>query len=101
MTWTFSKDPVRIAQVVSTFVGAVVALLVGAGVIDEVAAGVAIGILTAASAAVQELAVRPATVPREPLEELATMPPSTDAGATFFGDEEPSSGTTFEPPPEV
>ena len=46
------------------------ALLIGE-VLNEVAGGIIVAIVTAAYAAVSQLWVRPATVPREPLEQLA------------------------------
>jgi hypothetical protein len=80
------RDPVRVVLVWSTFIGVVLALLVGAEVIEEVVAGVAIGVLVLANALAQELVVRPATVPREPLEDLVVNMHT--------------EGTTFQPPPE-
>ena len=66
-----TRDPVLWAWVIFTFVEAVVAVLLIASVLSEVAGGVIVGIVAALYAAVQQLFVRPATVPRQPLEELA------------------------------
>jgi hypothetical protein len=71
MNGQWSRDPVRWAATIFTFVQAVVAVLLVADVISEVVGGVIVGIVTAVYAAVSELVVRPATVPRVPLEELA------------------------------
>jgi membrane protein YdbS with pleckstrin-like domain len=67
----FTNDPVLISWVVFTFVQAVVAVLLLASVIEEVVGGIIVGVIAAAYAAVSQLFVRPATVPREPLAELA------------------------------
>lgn len=66
-----TRDPVQIVNAISTFVGAVVAILVGAGVLEDTWGGIIIGIMVAIGSLVQQLFVRPATVPRVPLEELA------------------------------
>jgi hypothetical protein len=70
-----TRDPVQIVNACSTFVGAVVAILVGAGILADVLGGVIIGIMVALGSLVQQLFVRPATVPRVPLEELAAATP--------------------------
>ena len=67
----FVNDPVLISWVTFTFIQAVVAVLLIAEIINEVTGGVIVGIVAAAYAAVSQLFVRPATVPREPLEQLA------------------------------
>ena len=67
----FTNDPVLISWVVFTFIQAVVAVLLVAKVLNEVAGGVIVGIVAAAYAAVSQLFVRPATVPRQPLQQLA------------------------------
>jgi hypothetical protein len=67
----FTDDPVLVSWVIFTFVQAVVAVLLIAGVLDETWGGIIIGVIAAAYAAVSQLFVRPATVPREPLQELA------------------------------
>lgn len=67
----FVNDPVRIAWIVHGFVQAVIAVLLIASVVDEVVGGVIVGITGAAYAAFSKLFVEPATVPREPLEQLA------------------------------
>jgi hypothetical protein len=67
----FVNDPVLISWVLFSFIDAVIAVLLISSVIDEVVGGIVIGIATAAYAAVSQLFVRPATVPREPLEQLA------------------------------
>ena len=66
-----TRDPVRIVNAITTFVLAVVAVLVGPDVIDGTTAAIVIGIVGALNLLVQELFVRPATVPRVPLEEMA------------------------------
>ena len=77
----FVNDPVLISWVVFSFAQAVVAVLLLADVLDETAGGIIVGVLAAAYAAVSQLFVRPATVPREPLEQLAyaqrNTPPAT------------------------
>ena len=67
----FTNDPVLVSWVVFTFCQAVVAVLLIAGVVSDTVGGVIVGVLAAAYAAVSQLFVRPATVPREPLQELA------------------------------
>ena len=67
----FVNDPVLVTWVVYGFIQAVVAVLLLASVIDEVVGGIIVGVCAAAYAAVSQLFVRPATVPREPLEQLA------------------------------
>ena len=67
----FTNDPVLISWVVFTFIQGVVAVLLIAGVVSDTVGGVIVGVVAAAYAAVSQLFVRPATVPREPLEELA------------------------------
>jgi hypothetical protein len=67
----FTDDPVLVSWVAFTFVEAVVSILLIAGVLSEVVGGIIVGVIAAAYAAVSQLFVRPATVPREPLQELA------------------------------
>jgi hypothetical protein len=67
----FTDDPVRVSWVVYGFIQAVVTVLLLASIISEVVGGVITGLALAAYVAVSELFVRPATVPREPLAELA------------------------------
>lgn len=68
----FTNDPVRVAYVLVTFIQAVNAALLVGGVVTELVGGIIVAVTTAAYAAVSELFVRPATVPRAPLEALAT-----------------------------
>ena len=68
---TFTKDPVQITTALFTLLLGINAVLMITGVFDEVAGGIITGVLTAAWAAVNQLFVRPATVPRQPLAELA------------------------------
>ena len=67
----FTNDPVRISWIVFTFVQSIIAVLLLAQAISEVTGGIIVGITAAAYVAVSELFVRPETVPRKPLEELA------------------------------
>lgn len=67
----FVRDPVRVSWVTYTFIQSVVAVLLVADILSTVVAGIIVGISAAAYAAVSELFVRPDTVPRVPLEELA------------------------------
>jgi hypothetical protein len=67
----FVNDPVLISYVVYGFVQAVIAVLLLASVVDEVVGGIIVGICAAAYAAISQLFIRPAVVPREPLEQLA------------------------------
>ena len=69
----FVNDPVLVSYVIYGFIQAVVAVLLLASVLDEVAGGIIVGVCAAAYAAVSQLWVRPATVPREPLEQLAAV----------------------------
>jgi hypothetical protein len=67
----FTKDPVAITTGIFTLLLGVTSVLLMAGVLSDVAGGVIAGVLTVAWAAVNQLFVRPATVPRQPLAELA------------------------------
>ena len=67
----FTRDPVAITTAIFTFLLGVTSVLMITGVFSDVAGGVITGVLTAAWAAVQLLFVKPATVPRQPLEQLA------------------------------
>ena len=78
----FVNDPVRVTWVVYGFVQAVIAVLLLASVIDEVAGGIIVGISAAVYAAASQLWVRPATIPREPLEQLALVERQTAAERT-------------------
>lgn len=81
----FTRDPVQITTGIFTLLLGVTAVLTMTGVLEEVISGVITGVLTAAWAAVNQLLVRPATVPRQPLAELAyemAQPASTVAPAS-------------------
>jgi len=67
----FTKDPVAITTAIFTFLLGVTSVLLMTGVFSDVAGGVIAGVLTAAWAATQLLFVKPATVPRQPLAQLA------------------------------
>lgn len=67
----FTRDPVAVTTAVFTFLLAVTSVLLITGVFSDVVGGVISGVLAAAWAAVQLLFVKPATVPRQPLAELA------------------------------
>lgn len=82
----FTRDPVAVTTAVFTFLLAVTSVLLITGVFSDVVGGVISGVLAAAWAATQLLFVKPATVPRQPLAELAyenqqpagdVLPPST------------------------
>lgn len=66
-----TNDPVRIVWVTYSFVQAVVIALTAAGVLNDNVSTIITTIMLAAYIAVSELFVRPETVPRQPLEELA------------------------------
>ena len=83
----FTRDPVLITTAIFTFAQGVIAVLLISSVLSEVAGGILSGILTAAWAAASILFVKPATVPRQPLEELAAA--ATDR---FQADETPEGG---------
>jgi hypothetical protein len=89
----FTKDPVLITTAVFTFLLAVTSVLLITGVFSDVAGGIISGVLTAAWAAVQLMFVKPATVPRQPLAELAyeeatehTVQHPTGSTATTYTD---------------
>lgn len=67
----FVNDPVLISWVIYTSIQGIIAVLLLASVVDEVVGGIIVGICAVLYAAVSQLWVRPATVPREPLEQLA------------------------------
>jgi hypothetical protein len=67
----FTRDPVAVTTAVFTFLLAVTSVLLITGVFSDVVGGVISGVLAAAWAATQLLFVKPATVPRQPLAELA------------------------------
>ena len=67
----FVKDPVRIAFAVYGFVQAIISVLLLADVLEPVAGGIITGVALALYGLVTQLFVFPATVPRQPLEELA------------------------------
>lgn len=82
----FTKDPVVVTTAFFTFALGLTSVLLIAGVFSDVVGGIIAGALTAAWTAVQLMFVKPATVPRQPLAELAyenqqpagsVMPPST------------------------
>ena len=68
---TLTKDPVRWTWVVYGFVQAVITVLLAVGAVSTEVGAVITGIALALYIAVSELFVRPETVPREPLRELA------------------------------
>jgi len=67
----FTNDPVRIVWVTYSFVQAVVIALTAAGVLADNVSTIITTVMLAAYIGVSELFVRPETVPRQPLEELA------------------------------
>lgn len=67
----FTKDPVTVTTAVFTFLLGVISVLLLAGVLSDVVGGILAGVTTAAWTATQLLFVKPATVPRQPLAELA------------------------------
>lgn len=75
-----TRDPVRITWVIYGLVQGVVAVLLLASVISEVVGGLIVGITAALYVAVSELFVRPETVPRQPLAELAAAQQPPDSG---------------------
>jgi len=70
-TNVLTRDPVRIVWVCYAFVQGVVIALMAAQVVTERLSAVITGVALAAYVAVSELFVRPETVPREPLADLA------------------------------
>jgi uncharacterized membrane protein YphA (DoxX/SURF4 family) len=74
-TTVMTRDPVRISWIVYGFVQAVITVLLAIGAVSTEVAAVITGIALAAYIAVSELFVRPETVPRAPLEELARREP--------------------------
>jgi hypothetical protein len=71
-----TRDPVRWTWVLYGLVQAVVTVLLGAEVVSAQGGAIITGVALAAYIAVSELFVRPETVPRVPLEELAATRPS-------------------------
>jgi hypothetical protein len=67
----FTRDPVKITTAVFVLLQGVVSILTATSVFDEVLGGILMGVLTAAWASVNVLLVKPATVPLQPLQELA------------------------------
>ncbi len=67
----WQREPVRVISIIGTFLGAINAVLLGAGVYSGAVAGVITGVLAAALAAVNELFTRAEVVPIKPLEDLA------------------------------
>jgi hypothetical protein len=74
----FTDDPVLVSWVIFTAVQGIVAVLLLAEVLSEKWGGIIIGVIAVAYAAVSQLFVRPATVPREPLQELADAASGTN-----------------------
>jgi len=83
---TFTKDPVLITTVVFFILFGVASLLTATGVFSDTVGGIVIGIITVLWGGVQLMMVKPATVPRQPLAQLAfdsqqpagsVQPPST------------------------
>lgn len=68
---TLTRDPVRWTWVIYGFVQAVITVLLATGAISTEVGAIITGIALAVYVAVSELFVRPETVPRVPLEELA------------------------------
>jgi hypothetical protein len=68
---TLTRDPVRWTWVIYGFVQAVITVLLATGAVSTEVGAIITGIALAIYAAVSELFVRPETVPRVPLEELA------------------------------
>ena len=66
-----TRDPVRIVWVTYSFVQAAVISLTAVGVLTDRVSTVVTTVMLAGYVAVSELFVRPETVPRQPLEELA------------------------------
>jgi len=67
----FTKDPVAVTTAIFTFLLAISSVLLITGVFSDVVGGVVSGVIAAAWASTQLLFVKPATVPRQPLAELA------------------------------
>lgn len=76
---TFTKDPVLITTVVFFILFGVSALLTATGVFSDTVGGIITGLITVLWGGVQLMMVKPATVPRQPLAELAyeTAHPTT------------------------
>jgi len=67
----WEREPVRVMNIIFTFVAALNAVLLGAGVYDGAVAGIITGVIAALAAAVNELFTRAEVVPLKPLEDLA------------------------------
>jgi hypothetical protein len=68
---TFTRDPVVVTTAIFTFLLAISSVLMITGVFSDVAGGIISGVIAAAWASTQLLFVKPATVPRQPLAQLA------------------------------
>jgi membrane protein YdbS with pleckstrin-like domain len=68
---TLTRDPVRWTWVIYGFVQAVITVLLATSAISTEVGAIITGVALALYVAVSELFVRPETVPRVPLEELA------------------------------
>jgi hypothetical protein len=102
---TFTKDPVLITTVVFFILFGVASLLTATGVFSDTVGGIIVGIITVLWGGIQLMMVKPATVPRQPLAELAyenqqpagsVMPPSTQVVevADLPIDQQPPTGAT-------
>lgn len=74
----FTRDPVTVTTAFFTFLLGVISVLLISDVFSEQVGGILAGVTTAAWAAVQMMFVKPATVPRQPLEELAAAKAAVD-----------------------
>jgi hypothetical protein len=68
---TFTRDPVVVTTAIFTFLLAISSVLLITGVFSDVVGGIISGVIAAAWASTQLLFVKPATVPRQPLAQLA------------------------------
>jgi energy-converting hydrogenase Eha subunit A len=67
----WEREPVRVINAAFTFIAAVNAVLLGAGVYSGAVAGIITGIIAALAALTNELFTRAEVVPLRPLEDLA------------------------------
>jgi energy-converting hydrogenase Eha subunit A len=67
----WEREPVRVMNILFTFVAAINAVLLGAGTYAGSVAGIITGVIAALAAAVNELFTRSEVVPLKPLEDLA------------------------------
>jgi len=67
----WQREPVRVMNILFTFIAAVNAILLGADVYDGAVAGIVTGVIAAAAAAINELFTRAEVVPLQPLRDLA------------------------------